>query len=145
MAKVLVVYASLSGNTAAAAQAVAEGARAAGAKVTVKAAGEAERKDLLECDAVALGSYDVFNFMAGDLQRFLERAAEPGKKAAGGKPYVAFLTYGETGRAITSIEATADMLQFKRAAASVGVKGFPDERGTADLKALGSQLAKAAG
>jgi len=145
MPKVLVVYASLSGHTKAAAEAVAEGARAAGAKVTLKPAEEAQPKDLQECDAVALGSYDVFDCMAGDLQGFLERAAEPGRKAVGGKPYVAFLTYGEAGRALTSIEANADMLQFKRAAASVGVKGLPDDRAKASLKELGSQLVKAAG
>ena len=145
MAKVLVVYASLSGNTKAAAEAVAEGARAAGAEVALKTAEEAQRQDLLECDAVALGCYDVFDCMAGDLQRFLEQAGERGKEAVAGKPYGAFLTYGETGKAITSIEFMAEMLKFKSAAPPVRVKGFPDERAKADLKALGSQLAKSAG
>jgi Tfp pilus assembly pilus retraction ATPase PilT len=42
------------------------------------------------------------------------KALRCGVAAAGGKPYVAFLTYAETGRAITSIKATADVLQFKR-------------------------------
>jgi NAD(P)H dehydrogenase (quinone) len=145
MKKVLVVYCSLSGNTKAAAEAVAEGARAAGAEVSVKTAEEAQRQDLLECDAVALGSYDVFDCMAGDLQLFLDRAAKLRTEDAAGKPYGAFLTYGDTGRAITSIEAMAEALQFKRAAASVRVKGFPDPLGTADLKALGARLAKSAG
>ena len=94
---------------------------------------------------MALGSYDVFDCMAGDLQRFLERAAEGGTKSVAGKPYAAFLTYGESGRAITSIEAMAETLKFKSVAASVRVKGFPDKRGLAALKALGSQLAKSAG
>ena len=44
MAKVLVVYCSLSGNTKAAAEAVAEGARAAGAEVALKPAEEAQRR-----------------------------------------------------------------------------------------------------
>jgi flavorubredoxin len=80
--------------------------------------------------------------MAGDLQRFLERAAERGKGDIAGKPYGAFVTYGETGRAITSIEAMAGLLKLKNVAASVGVKGFPNERDAANLTALGTQLAK---
>jgi len=42
MAKVLIVYCSMTGNTQAAAAAVADGARVAGAKVQLKAAGEAQ-------------------------------------------------------------------------------------------------------
>jgi NAD(P)H dehydrogenase (quinone) len=145
MAKVLVVYASVSGNTKAAAEAVAEGARSAGAEVTLKPAEEAQRQDLLDCDAVALGCYDVFDCMAGDLQSFLERASEPGRKRFPGKLYGAFLTCGETGRAITSIQLMAEMLELKSAATSVCVKGYPDQRAVADLKALGAQIAKAAG
>ena len=45
MAKVLVVYCSLSGNTEVAAQAVADGARSAGAEVVLKTASQAEPKD----------------------------------------------------------------------------------------------------
>jgi len=144
MAKVLVVYCSLTGNTKAAAEAIAEGARAQGAEVAMKAAEEAQRRDLVECAAVALGCYDVFDCMAGDLQRFLERAGERGQGEVAGKPYGAFLTYGESGRAITSIEFMAEMLKLKSAAASVCVKGFPNERDAADLKALGAQLARSA-
>ena len=61
MAKVLVVYCSLSGNTKAAAEAVAAGAREAGARVAVKTGAEAVPEDLTACDAVALGSYDSFS------------------------------------------------------------------------------------
>ena len=56
MAKVLVVYCSLSGNTEAAAQAVADATRSAGAEVVLKTASQAEPKDLQACDAVAVGA-----------------------------------------------------------------------------------------
>jgi len=144
MAKVLVVYCSLTGNTKAAAESVAEGARAEGAEVTVKTADDAQRSDLEKCDAVAFGCYDVFDCMAGGLQRFLERASEPGRKGFPGKPYGAFLTCDEPGKALTSIEFMADSLEFKRAGGSVHVKGFPDQRAQAELKALGAQLARSA-
>ena len=145
MAKVLVVYCSMSGNTKAAAEAVAEGARAAGAKVTVKAAQEAQPEDLLACDAVALGSYDLFDSMGGDLEFFFDRAAYAESKDVAGKPYAAFLTYGGTGKAIASIEAMAQGLKLRSVAVPVRVQGRPDGQGTADLKALGARLAKSAG
>ena len=144
MAKVLVVYCSMSGNTKAAAEAVADGARKAGAKVTVKSASEAKPEDLRACDAVALGSYDLFDFMGGELKFFLDRTADAGSKGVAGKPYAAFLTYGGEGKAIASIEAMAHALKLKSVAHFVGVQGCPDAEGTAELKALGTQLAKAA-
>jgi len=62
MAKILVVYCSMSGNTKVAAEAVAEGARTSGAEVLVKCCAEAGPEDLTACDAVALGSYDAFSY-----------------------------------------------------------------------------------
>lgn len=63
MAKVLIVYCSLSGNTKAAAEAVAEGVAEAGVDVVLKDGYAASYVDLLGCDAVAFGSYDAFSYM----------------------------------------------------------------------------------
>ena len=74
MAKVLVVYHSLGGNTRMMAQAIAEGARTvSGATVEVKTGLEAIAEDLLGCDAVALGSPDYFSYIAGGLKDFFDR------------------------------------------------------------------------
>ena len=75
MSQVLVVYCSMTGNTKAAAEAVAEGARAAGAQVVLKDGVKADAKALLACDAVALGSYDAFSYMGGGLKDFLDSHA----------------------------------------------------------------------
>ena len=107
MAKVLVVYCSMTGNTKAAAEVIAEGAREAGAQVTLKPGTEAQPNDLLECDAVALGSYDAFSYMGGGLKDFFDRAFYPTQGQVTDKPYVAFLTHGGGGRAIQSIEYIA--------------------------------------
>ena len=77
MAKVLVVYCSLSGNTEIAAQAVADGARSAGAEVVLKTASQAGPEDLQACDAVALGSYDAFSYMGGALRTSSTAASIP--------------------------------------------------------------------
>ncbi len=85
MSKVLVVYCSMTGNTKAAAEAIAAGAKGAGAKVTLKTGTEAQPQDLLDCDAVALGSYDAFSYMGGGLKDFLDRAFYPTQGAGHGQ------------------------------------------------------------
>jgi flavorubredoxin len=141
MPNVLVVYCSMSGNTMAAAEAVAEGAEGAGARVLLKDGAEAGPEDLLDCDAVALGSYDAFSYMGGGLKDFLDRAYYPSKGHSTDKPYVAFLTHGGGGRAIDSIESIAKSFKFKKAAEPVLVKGRPEGQALEDLRALGAKLA----
>lgn len=141
MAKLLIVYCSMSGNTKAAAEAVAAGAAAVGAQVTVKTGTEAEPEDLLECDAVVLGSYDAFSYMGGGLKDFLDRAFYPTQGQVTNKPYAAFVTHGGGGKAIESIESVAQSFKLKIAAPALLVKGRPNERAIVDLKALGAKLA----
>ena len=145
MSKVLVVYCSMSGNTKAAAEAIAEGAKAAGAQVVVKLGADAQPKDLLDCGGVALGSYDGFGYMGGGLKDFLDRAFYPTQGEVAGKPYAAFLTHGGGGKAVQSIESIAQYFKFKKVADPVLVKGKPEGKSVADLKALGAKLAAAAG
>jgi flavorubredoxin len=145
MASVLVVYSTMSGNTKVAAEAVADGARSAGADVTLKAACDAQSQDLVSCDAVALGSYDAFSYMGGSLKDFFDRAFYPTQGQVTDKPYVAFLTHGGGGKAIGSIESIAQSFKLKKAADSVLVKGKPEGQAVAALKSLGSRLAASAG
>ena len=144
MSKILVVYCSLSGNTKAAADLVAEGARSAGAEVVVKDGFSAQPADLLQCGAVALGSYDAFSYMGGGLKDFLDRAFYPTKDGVTGKPYAVFITHGGGGKAVASIEAIAQSFKFRKVADSVLVKGRPGGQAVADLKTLGAKLAAAA-
>ena len=145
MSKVLVVYCSMSGNTKAAAEAIAEGAKAAGAQVVIKQGAEAQPKDLLDCGGVALGSYDAFSYMGGGLKDFFDRAFYPTQGQVTDKPYAAFLTHGGGGKGIQSIESTAQSFKLKKVADAVLVKGRPEGQALADLKALGAKLAAAAG
>jgi flavorubredoxin len=141
MSKILIVYCSMSGNTKAAAEAVAEGAKTAGAQVTIKDGIAAQPKDLLDCDAVVLGSYDAFSLMGGGLKDFLDRVYYPTQGRVTDKPYVAFLTYGGGGEAIQSIESIAQSFKLKKAAEPVLVRGKPKGQAIADLKALGVKIA----
>ena len=145
MPEVLVVYCSMSGNTKKAAEAIAEGAKTAGARVTVKKGSEAKPEDLLECDAVALGSYDAFSYMGGELKDFFDRVFYPTKDQVANKPYAAFLTHGGGGKAIQSIESVAQSFKFKKVAESMLIKGKPEGQGIADLRALGTRITAAVG
>jgi len=145
MSKVLVVYCSMTGNTKAAAEAIAAGAKGAGARVTLKTSTEAQPQDLLECDAVALGSYDAFSYMGGGLKDFLDRAYYPTQGQVTDKPYAAFVTHGGGGQAGQSIESLAQAFKLKKIAPTVSIKGKPAGQAIADLKELGAKLAAAGG
>jgi flavodoxin len=143
MSKVLIVYCSMSGNTKAAARAVAEGAEAAGADVVIKTGFEAGPEDLLACDAVALGSYDAFSYMGGGLKDFFDRVLYPTRGKITDKPYGAFLTHGGGGKAIVGIENIAGQsLQLRKVCDPVLVVNKPEGKAIGQLKALGEKLAK---
>jgi len=143
MAKVLVVYCSMTGNTKAAAEAVAAGAAEAGAEVVLKTGLDAGPNDLTACDAVALGSYDAFSYMGGGLKDFLDRSFYPTQGVVSDKPYGAFVTHGGGGRAIDSVVSVAKSFKLKQAADPVLVKGLPGAADVAALKELGAKLAAA--
>lgn len=145
MARVLVVYCSMSGNTKAAAEAVAAGAKGAGARVTLRTGTDAQPEDLLECDAVALGSYDAFSYMGGGLKDFLDRAFYPTQGQVTDKPYAAFVTHGGGGKAGQSVESLAQAFKLKKIAPTVSISGKPTGQAIVELKALGAKLADAGG
>jgi flavorubredoxin len=145
MSKVLIVYCSMSGNTQAAAQAVAKGAESAGATVVLKNGCDAQPADLLQCDAVAFGSYDAFSYMGGGLKDFFDRAFYPTQGQVTDKPYAAFLAHGGGGKAIQSIDSVAKSFKLKKVAEAVLIKGKPEGQSLADLKTLGATMAAAAG
>jgi multimeric flavodoxin WrbA len=145
MAKVLIVYHSMSGNTEAAAKAVEKGARQVeGVEVVLKKALEATVEDLLECDAIAIGTPDYFSYMAGALKDFFDRTFYPTHGKVNDKPYFAFVTHGGGGRALDSVERIANAFNFKKAVEPVLVQGRPDEKAEAKLMDAGKKLAEIA-
>ena len=76
MSKALIVYYSRTGNTKAMANYVAEGAREAGAEVTVTAVADASVNQLLDADAVILGSPTYYGHSAGALRSFIDESVK---------------------------------------------------------------------
>ncbi|NYT01754.1 MAG: flavodoxin family protein [Methanosarcinales archaeon] len=76
MTKVLVGYYSQTGNTARMAGAVAEGARSAGAEVTLKKVEEVTLDDLVAADGIIIGSPTYYAQMAAQVKMLFDRSSE---------------------------------------------------------------------
>jgi flavorubredoxin len=145
VATVLIVYHSQSGNTRAAAKAVAEGVRKAeGAEVKMMEALKAGPDDLLNCAALAVGTPDYFSYMAGGLKDFFDRAYYPTQGKVTDKPVGIFLTHGGGGKAVESVKAICRSFKFRLACAPVAVLNHPDEAGAQKLREMGTLLGKLA-
>jgi len=143
MPKVLIVFHTLSGNTKAAADAVAEGAKEMpGVDVVVKAGLAAGTDDLLSCDAVALGTPDFFSYMAGGLKDFFDRTYYPTQDRVNDLPCGVFVTHGGGGRAVDSVVQMVKSFKMRMDADPVLVKGAPTESDKGFLRALGRKLAE---
>lgn len=145
MSKVLVVYYSLSGNTQKAAEAVADAAKEVpGTEVVLKNALQATIDDLLNCDALAVGTPDYFSYMAGGLKDFFDRTYYPAKDKIANKPCFAFVTCGGGGKAVESVEAMCQRFKFKQLGKTLLIKGEPNEEAKKQLEEAGKKLATGA-
>ena len=146
MAKVLIVYHTLSGNTEKMAQAFAEGAKSVqGTEVVIKKAFEATLEDLLACDAVAFGSADYFSYIAGALKDFFDRTYYPSQGKVAGKPYAAFATGGGGGEtALAVLDRLCGSFKFRKAAEGIAVMMSPSPEALVKCKEAGKKLANVA-
>ena len=145
MAKVLIVYHSMSGNTKAAAEAVAEGVTSvAGAEALVMEAAQAGISELLDCTTLAVGTPDYFSYMAGGLKDFFDRTFYPTQGKITDKPVGIFVTHGGGGKAVESVKSLCRSLKLRLACAPVLVKDSPTGDARSKLVEMGELLAKLA-
>ena len=147
MASILVLYHSQEhGNTHAMAEAVAEGARSAGADVTLVNTNE-KRLDIGEyCkfDAAAFGTPDYFSYLAGGLKVFLDdwliatRGAAP--DGLEDKPYGLFYSHGGGGKVREPFEKLFERMGTKVGETVESLRA-PDEKTQEACRQLGRQLA----
>ena len=148
MGSVLVLYHSQEyGNTAAMAQAVGEGARGAGADVTLVNTNE-QRLDLeqyRQFDAVAFGTPDYYSYIAGGLKVFIDDwyiARKSNRRGLEGKPLGLFYSHGGGGRVREPFETL-----FGRMGSQVGetIESYlkPNDSVLSACRELGRQLANA--
>ena len=144
MGKVLIVFHSQSGNTKAAAETVAQGAKDVGrTEVVVKEALQATTEDLLSCDAIAVGTPDYFSYMAGGLKDFFDRTYYPSQGSVTDKPCGVFVTHGGGGKAVDSVKSICSTFKLKSVSEPILVRNAPDAEARAALMNLGKLLAEA--
>lgn len=142
MAKVLIIYHSQSGNTEAMAKVVAESAKSAGATVSLKRATEANAKDIMDCDIVAIGTPNYFGYMSGLVKDFFDRVWFTIREKVSGKPYATFGSKGGGGsQALDSVERILNNIRMVKAFESVVATRQPTEEVLAQCRELGKKLA----
>ena len=142
MAKVLIIFHSQSGNTEAMARMVAESAKSAGATVSLKRATEANAKDILDCDIVAIGTPNYFGYMAGMVKDFFDRVWITIRDKVENKPYATFGSKGGGGsQALDSVERICNNIRMVKAFESVLATRQPTEEVLTQCKELGKKLA----
>lgn len=139
-AKVYVVYDSWSMNTAAMAQAVAEGARSVdGVDVVLKKVDQAHVAELEEADAIILGSPTHNRGVTGKMAALMERMFSG---SFSGKIGGAFGSYGWSGgEAIQSLKGMMQDLDMEMSAFEVRVLGTPKDQDLQACRDLGRQVA----
>ncbi len=148
MRSLLVLYHSQEyGNTEAMAEAVAEGAKAAGAEVTLVNTNE-QRLDIehyRRFDAVAFGSPDYYSYIAGGLKVFADDwyiAQKSNSRGLKDKPYGLFYSHGGGGRGRGPLEELFSRMGTK-VGETVESRGRPNQAVLDACRELGRQLAKA--
>jgi len=109
MAKILVIYHSQQyGRTKEIADAIADGAREAGAEVETFNTNEqrVSLNDLMAADAVAIGTPDYYSYVAGTIKTFFDDLYlwDKAGKAVIGKPAALFYSHGGGGLVKQSLE-----------------------------------------
>jgi len=142
--KIVIVYASRSGNTEKLAQAIAEGAKASGGvAVTLKRARDMKVQDA-EADAFAFGSHSAFEYMAGELKNLFEEWYSIRSRLTG-KPVLLFTT-GKGGQvsALESIDKVVGVFNPTWVKPGIATEGAPGEADKAKAREMGKKLAEAA-
>ena len=149
MASILVLYHSQQfGNTHAMAEAIADGARQAGAAIELVNTNE-QRLEIdayRKFDAVAFGSPDYFSYLAGGLKAFLDDWYIAKQSDAAGltdKPVGLFFSHGGGGGVREPLERLFGLLG-KQVGQTVESRGEPDQQVLDACGQLGRQLAEAA-
>jgi NAD(P)H dehydrogenase (quinone) len=153
MARILVMYYSRTGKTEQMARAVAEGAEAAGAKVTLKNVSDCSAANLLDFDGIILGTPTYYGAIPWEMKRIIDDSVQYHGQLAG-KVGGAFSTSANVagGNETTVLQLIETFLihgmivQGSAQGDHYGpvAVGSPDARSLPQAKALGKRVAELA-
>jgi len=146
MAKILVIYHSQQyGKTKEIADAIADGAREAGAEVEAINTNELRvtLNDLMAADAVAIGTPDYYSYVAGTIKTFFDDLYlwDKAGKAVIGKPAALFYSHGGGGLVKQSLEKFG-LRFFKQVGETIERGPANAEEAQQKGRALGRELAQ---
>jgi NAD(P)H-dependent FMN reductase len=111
-------------------------------EVVVRAALSAGPADVLEADAVVLGTPANIGYMSGAMKHFLDQVYYPCLEVTTGLPYGVYVHGNDdTVGALRAIHSIAGGMGWKQVAADVSVVGAPDQAALAACEDLGALLA----
>ncbi len=142
--KILIAYASRTGNTEKLAQAIAEGARKVkDVMVEVKRVRDIKPEEAASAEGYAFGSHSAFEYMAGELKTLFEELYHVRDKLSG-KPVLLFTT-GKGGQvaALASIDRVVGVFNPRWVKPGVAVEGAPGDADKAKAIEMGKKLAEA--
>jgi multimeric flavodoxin WrbA len=147
MGKMIVIYHSQQyGNTKMLAEALAEGAREAGAEVNLINTNERRvtLKEFLAADAVAIGTPDYFSYLAGTIKTFFDDIYlwDQSGKSVKGKPAVLFCSYGGGGGKVKQPFESLALRFFQQVGETVGSGRPVSDEAKKKCYALGKELVK---
>ncbi|MBW1612535.1 MAG: FprA family A-type flavoprotein [Deltaproteobacteria bacterium] len=147
MGKILIIYHSQQfGDTKALAEAFADGARNAGAKVELINTNERRvaLDEFLRADGIAIGTPDYYSYLAGTVKTFFDDIYQWDKagKPVKGKPAAVFFSHGGGGKVRQPLEYFAGRF-FRLVGETVESRRPPDDAKN-KCRALGMELAEKA-
>jgi multimeric flavodoxin WrbA len=143
MPRLLIVYHSQGGSTAAMAAAVLRGAQSETAIETCyKRAFDTTVDDLLGCQGLIIGTPENFGYMSGAVKDFFDRTYYPAEGKTVGLPYALFISAGNDGSgAVREIERIATGYGWKLVAEPVVAHKDVTESTIQACEALGESMA----
>ena len=116
MPRLLLVYHTQTGGTAALSERAAKGvASIADIELVIKRAGDACAADVIAADGLLLGTPENFGYMAGMLKDFFDRIYYDCENKVAGRPYSVFVCAGNDGTgAMREIDRIVTGLRMKK-------------------------------
>jgi multimeric flavodoxin WrbA len=147
MRKVIVIYHSQQfGNTKVLAEALAEGAREAGAEVSLINTNERRvtLKEFLAADAIAIGTPDYFSYVAGTIKTLFDDIYlwDQSGESVKGKPVVLFCSHGGGGGKVKQPLDSLAHRFFRQIGETVGSGRPISEEAKGKCHMLGKELVK---
>lgn len=150
MSKILVVYFSKTGNTEKMAKLIEEGAKRAGAEVSLKSVDKVEASELLDYDGIIMGSPCYYGGMAAELKRLIDDSVEFHGKLVGkvGAAFCSSFNIGGGNETVILNILHAFMIHGMVVQGIIGGDHYgpvaiaaPDKRATGQCISLGKQVA----